>query len=426
MSGGKPKKKQQWLHVIGLGENGLAGIDPTAKKLIDDASYVLGPKRLLDRLPAQIGQNEPQQRVVWKSPFASMIEQIKLRQGRPTIILASGDPNWFGIGSSLAGRFDVKEYSLHPALSSFQLAGAKMSWPLQDVEKISMHGRPVANLIVKLYPDAKILTLTSNKNTLQEVGQLLIEQGYENSELTVLENLGSSDEKLTSFIASNAADAQISDFYVLAINCIFNPEKTTLPLTPGLPINAYAHDGQITKSQVRAATIAALAPTNGQLLWDIGAGSGSVGIEWMRAAKNAKAIAFEQNLTRCKNIELNKEKLGVPGLKIVSGTALENLTGENLGDKPSPNAIFLGGDVANEQLFEACWRALLPGGRLVANAVTIESQSALFQRQKTYGGEIISIQISTLEYIGTRALMRPSLPVTQWVVIKSLDLQGEK
>jgi len=420
MSEKEPKKKRQWLHVIGLGENGLAGVDPAVKKLIDNASFVLGPKRLLDRLPAQTDKNTTQQRVVWQSPFTAMIEQIKQRQGLPTVVLASGDPNWFGIGSSLAGRFETGEYVLHPALSSFQLAGAKMCWPLQDVEKISLHGRSVANLVVKLSPGAKILALTSNKNTLKEVGQLLVEHGYENSELSVLESLGSSDEKSKRFVALQTDDAQVSDFYVLAINCILSPQKTYFPLTPGLPISAFEHDGQITKSQVRAATIAALAPTKGALLWDIGAGSGSVAIEWMRAAKNAKAIAFEKNPARCKNIELNKEKLGVPGLKIIPGSALDNLT-----TQPSPNAIFLGGDVANNQLFEVCWQALLPGGRLVANAVTIESQGALFERQKTYGGEIISIQISSLEYIGSRALMRPSLPVTQWVVIKPSAPQGE-
>ncbi|VAW16155.1 Precorrin-6Y C(5,15)-methyltransferase [decarboxylating], partial [hydrothermal vent metagenome] len=259
-----------------------------------------------------------------------------------------------------------------------------------------------------------------NKNTLQEVARLLVEHGYENSELSVLESLGSSEEKITSFIASKVENAKISDFYVLAINCIVSPQKTYLPLTPGLPISAYEHDGQITKSQVRAATIAALAPAKGALLWDIGAGSGSVAIEWMRAAQKTKAIAFEKDPTRCKNIELNKEKLGVPGLKIVSGSAIKNLAGQ-----PAPNAVFLGGDVSNDLLFEACWRALLPGGRLVANAVTIESQSALFERQKIHGGDVISIQISSLEYIGSRALMRPSLPVTQWVVIKPAILQGE-
>ncbi|MCF6327972.1 MAG: precorrin-6y C5,15-methyltransferase (decarboxylating) subunit CbiE [Devosiaceae bacterium] len=413
-------KKPPWLHVIGLGENGLVGIDPSIKELIYNASFVLGPKRLLDRLPTQIDANATQQRVVWQPPFTAMIEQIKQRQGLPTIILASGDPNWFGIGSSLAGQFETGEYVLHPALSSFQLAGAKMRWPLQDVEKISLHGRPAANLIAKLYPGAKILALTSNKNTLKEIGRLLVEQGYENSELTVLENLGGSEEKLECFIASNVADDKISDFYVLAINCIFSPEKTFLPLVPGLPINAYEHDGQITKSQVRAATIASLAPTKGALLWDIGAGSGSVAIEWMRAAEFAKAIAFEKNLTRCKNIELNKEKLGVPGLKIIPGPAIEMLA-----EQPAPNAIFLGGDVANDLLFEVCWRALLPGGRMVANAVTIESQTALFERQKIHGGDIISIQISSLEYIGSRALMRPSLPVVQWIVSKPIPPQRE-
>ncbi len=408
-----PDKTAPWLHVIGMGVKGLDGLTSAAVDLIGSAPFVIGPRRLLDALPPLDNGRDSQERVEWIPPFSAMLGQIEQRRGRPTVILASGDPNWFGIGSSLASRLGDAEYCLHPHVSSFQLAAARMHWPLQDVAKISLHGRPVASLARELYPGARILALTSNNETLARVARLLAVSGYQGSGILVLENLGSENERKISFSVPQALDADVNDFHVLAISCVPEPGKKPLPLVPGLPGSAFEHDGQITRQQVRAITISALSPFPGALLWDVGAGSGSIGIEWMRAVPRARAIAFEKNPARCANIEMNRERHGVSDLEVVAGPALENIACQ-----PAPDAIFLGGGVADEKLFSALWHALSPGGRLVANGVTLDGQSALFRRHKIYGGEICSIAISFSDSIGSRALLRPGLPVVQWVVTK--------
>lgn len=234
--------------------------------------------------------------------------------------------------------------------------------------------------------------------------------------LTVLENLGGEDERITQFTADEADAQNVGDFYTLAIDCVADNGAPLLPAMPGLPDSAFISDGQLTKREVRAATLAKLAPYPGALLWDVGAGSGSVAIEWMRAADRAEAICFERDARRIEMIEKNRMALGTPSLEIVSGSALENLA-----DQPAPDAIFLGGGVADQPLFERCWQALKPGGRLVANAVTIASEQALYQRQETYGGELVRIAISVLGEIGPQRAMTPRRTVTQWLAIKEVD-----
>lgn len=399
-----------WLNIIGVTEQGIAALDTTRQALITDAETVLGPQRFIDQLPPDTNH------MVWQSPLTSMVTQVKELKGTPTVILATGDPNWFGIGATLARHLEADAYQLHPAPSSFQFAAARMQWPIQNIATISLHGREAETLHPHILPGNRILALTSASTSLSTVADILKQRGYGQSLLTVLENLGGADERTTKCTAQSALEQKIGDFFVLAIDCVAGREAPLLPTVPGLPDDAFVSDGQLTKREVRAATLAKLAPYPNALLWDVGAGCGSVGIEWMRATANSKAICFEQEPNRVEMITSNSVALGTPTLKTVIGPAPESFEGQ-----AAPDAIFLGGDVANDTLFEACWRALKPGGRLVANAVTLEGEHALYARQKTFGGDLTRIDISILSNVGDYRALRPRMAVTQWLVIKGTD-----
>ncbi len=398
-----------WLKIIGLSEGGIDELSPKIRAQLASAEYLLGSKRLLEKLPEIKGQKL----IEWQKPFAKMQQQILALRGKPTIIVATGDANWFGISSSLSSFLSPNEYISYPALSSFQLASAKMHWALQNIDCISLHGRKVENLHKYLAPKNRILALTSNTKTLIEVANLLEERGYQNSNLSVLENLGAESERIISFEANQASQQKIADFYLLAIDCVADKNAPLLPLVAGLPDESFIHDGQLTKREVRASTLAKLAPYPNALLWDIGAGSGSIGIEFMRLARGAKSICFEKDKTRLSNIEKNALALGVPSLEIIAGDALDNLK-----NKPAPDAIFIGGDVANDELFQSCYKALKIGGRLVANAVTLEGEQALFERHEKLGGELVRIEISHVKSAGRYRLFEPKRPVTQYLLIK--------
>lgn len=396
-----------WLHIIGVSERGVDGLGPEARRLLASAQTIIGPERFL------AGLSDTQNLITWQSPLSAMIEQVLAQRGNPTIILATGDPNWFGIGATLKNHLAQEEFVLHPAPSAFQLAAAKMQWPLQNVACISLHGRAVEALHAQILPGNRILALTSDAGTLKDAAGILTMRGYGKSMLSVLENLGGANERVTALPASEVAAQSIGDFYTLAIDCIADTNAVLLPAVPGLPDDAFVSDGQLTKRDVRAATLAKLAPYPGALLWDVGAGCGSIGIEWMRAARDAKAICFERNDARLQMIAANRNALGVPTLEIAAGEVPENLA-----DQPVPDAIFLGGDVANDALFDACWQALKPGGRLVANAVTIEGEQALYARHEIHGGELVRIDVSVLGKVGSYRAMRPRRAVTQWLIIK--------
>ncbi len=395
-----------WLHIIGVTEQGLDALPLAQRALLDSAETILGPQRLL---PDSAGT---QNVMAWQTPLSAMIEQVLAARGSSTIVLATGDPNWFGIGVTLGRHLKTDEFTLHPAPSAFQLAAAKMHWPLQNVTSLSLHGRKPAHLQPHILPGNRILALTSDAGTLGAVRDMLNVRFYGQSRLTVLENLGADAEKRTDF-AANDPLPEIGDFYTLAIECLADHAAPFLPMVPGLPDESFVSDGQLTKRDVRATTLAKLGPYPGGLLWDVGAGCGSVGIEWMRAARGAKAICFERAPERLAMIDTNRMALGVPDLEIRGGDALEGIM-----DQPVPDAIFIGGDVANQALFEACWQALRPGGRLVANAVTIEGERALFDRQAQYGGELTRIEIAVLDNVGQYRAFKPRMAVTQWLAIK--------
>lgn len=398
--------QSKWLDIIGVTEAGLDALPPEQKAVLGTGEAIIGPERLI----AMLGDDS--RGIIWTTPLATMLDQVLARRGMPTIILASGDPNWFGIGATLTRHLDADEFSLHPAPSAFQLAAARLYWPLQNAATISLHGRPVASLHPHISPGNRILALTSDAGILDQAAALLNARGYAQSLLTVLENLGGPNERRIQFRAADPMPP-VGDFYVLAIDCVADQGAPLLPPVPGLPDTTFVSDGQLTKREVRAATIAKLAPFPGALLWDVGAGAGSIAIEWMRAAATAKAICFERDLARCDIIAENRTALGVPGLQIIAGDAAQGLVGQ-----PAPDAVFLGGDVSNEALFNACWQALKPGGRLVANAVTVDGEQALYRRQAEWGGELTRIEISVLDTIGAERVMRPRMAVTQWLARK--------
>ncbi|MEO6013547.1 MAG: precorrin-6y C5,15-methyltransferase (decarboxylating) subunit CbiE [Devosia sp.] len=385
-----------WLDIVGVGEGDVPPLPP--------ADTILGPARLKSRVP---------QLVEWVSPkIDAMFEQIMTLRGTRTLVLASGDPMWFGIGATLAKRLDPSEFVIHPGPSSFQFAAARMRWPLQHVAMLSIHGRPAELIHPHIVPANRILALTSDATTAPHVARLLVERGYGRSLLTVLENLGGPAERIHS-VEAHSFDLTIGELYVLAIDCVADANAPLLPPVTGLPDDAFISDGQLTKREVRAATLAKLAPYPGALLWDVGAGCGSIAIEWMRVARDAKAIAFEREGERLQMIAVNAASLGVPTLQIENGDAPESFAG-----MPTPDAIFLGGGVGNDPLFDASWSALRPGGRLVANAVTLDAEQALYARCQRYGGHLTRIEIASLDSIGEHQAMRPRMPVTQWDVVK--------
>ncbi len=394
-----------WLDIVGCGEGGLPSLPA--------ADILVAPQRIIERLRAAPAAAHGARLVEWRSlKLDDMIAQITALRGTPTVLLASGDPLWFGIGATLNRHLDPGEYRVTPHASSFQYAAARMRWPLQHVTTLSLHARPAEMLHPHIAPGSRILALTTDETTAPHVARLLDARGYGRSMLTVLDHLGGPAERVASATAQSFA-IEPTPFYVLAIDCVADPGAPLLPPVPGLPDDVFVTDGQLTKREIRAATLARLAPYPGALLWDVGAGCGSIAIEWMRAARDARAIAFEREGERLQMIAVNADSLGVPHLRIENGDAPDSLIG-----MPVPDAIFLGGAVGNETLFHACWAALRSRGRFVANAVTLDGEAALIERQSRLGGELVRIDVAALDTIGGHRAWRPRMPVTQWAVTK--------
>ncbi|GAB4300139.1 MAG: precorrin-6y C5,15-methyltransferase (decarboxylating) subunit CbiE [Oscillatoriaceae cyanobacterium] len=408
---------QKWLSLVGIGEDGLEGVSPVGRSLIATATTIVGGTRHLAMLPSE----DTQERLLWTTPITDSVQQIIQRRDRAVCVLASGDPMCYGIGVTLIRHIPLAEMTIIPAPSAFSLACARLGWSLSDIETLSLCGRSPALVNAALYPGARILILCADKTTPATVAQLLTQQGYGNSQITVLERMGGIHERLIAGIASTWQTTELADLNTMAIVCI--PSTAPLPFTPslhtpGLPDTAYHHDGQLTKREVRAVTLSALAPLPGQLLWDVGAGCGSIAIEWLRSDRRCRAVAIEQHPTRLQYIADNATALGVPHLNIVAGVAPDILP-----DLPEPDAIFIGGGVTTPDLLETCWRSLRPGGRLVANAVTVESEYILFQWQSRLGGNLTRIAIQRAEPLGSNQKKKflgwkAMAPVTQWIVLK--------
>ena len=397
-----------WLTIIGIGDDGLENLPPASRALLDQAEVVFGSKRILDH--ADLKEAEA---IAWAPPLENALAELLSKKGRKAVVLATGDPMLHGMGATLTRHMPPEDMTVIPAPSAFSLAAARLRWPLQEVECLSLHAHPVSLLQPHVQPGAKLIALTSSGDTVTEAAELLCSRGYGQSLLTVLEHMGGPDERIATITAEKCAGETFADFNTLAIQCVAAPGAAVLPRVPGLPDDAFVHDGQLTKREMRTITLAALGPTPGAVLWDVGAGCGSVAIEWMRAERGAVAIAFESNEERVKMIAQNAVALGAPGLEIVQGDAEETLHGND-----TPSAIFIGGAVDNDTVFETCWDALPPGGRLVANAVTLEGEAALYSRYADHGGELVRIGISRADTVGNRTAMRPRMAVLQWRVTR--------
>ena len=398
---------EKWLTVIGIGEDGLTGLNAVARSLIDSAEILVGGDRHLAMLP-----DDQRSRLVWGSPIEETIQQILSYRGKSVCILASGDPMWFGIGTTLSRRIPKEEILVIPSLSTFSLICARLGWSMTEVETISLCGRHPAILQAYIYPNAKLLILSSGAETPAIVAQALSDRGFGNSKVTVLEHLGGVKERIISTVANQLKTCpEFAELNAIAVQCIPNPDAKVFSRMAGLPDEAYHHDGQLTKREIRAITLSALAPNAGELLWDVGAGCGSISIEWMRSHPLCQAIAIEKSRTHF--ITDNAIALGTPNLKIIAGMApavLQNL--------PMPDAIFIGGGATVPDLFETCWENLRSQGRLIANVVTIEGEQNLFRWQQKYGGTLTQISINRAEAIGSFLGWKPMRPVIQWKVIK--------
>lgn len=398
----------RWLSVVGIGEDGMAGLSPLAAAVVERAELLVGGARHLAMVPEGAAE-----RLTWPSPLTDAIGPIKAARGRRVVVLASGDPFLWGVGVTLARFISPEEIVCHPAPSSFSLAAARLGWAQQDCALISLHGRPFETLVPHVQPDARILALTWDGRTAAKAAARLTELGFGSSHLTVLERMGGSGERIRSARAEAFDLDGIDPLNVLAIEVVAGPDARPLPLAGGLPDAFFEHDGQLTKREIRAVTLSALQPLRGQLLWDIGLGAGSVAIEWLLRHPSNRAIGIEENADRAARALVNAVNLGVPHLRLVTGAAPVALAGLE-----RPDAVFIGGGTGDDDVFEAAWAALRPGGRLVANAVTLESEQALARRFTQHGGDLIRLGVERLVPVGSMHGWRPAMPVTQWSVVK--------
>jgi precorrin-6B C5,15-methyltransferase / cobalt-precorrin-6B C5,C15-methyltransferase len=398
----------RWLSIVGIGEDGVEGLSPVARGLIEAAEIVFGGRRHLSlAAPLIRGASRP-----WPSPFDDAPAEVLRHRGRPVCVLASGDPFQYGVGTVLARHVDAREMVVLPTASAFSLAAARLGWSLPRTVLLSVHGRALDLIRPHLQPGARVLVLTSDGEGPTALARLLTQSGFGASRLTVLEWLGGPRERVRSTTAAAFDFGTVGSLNTLAIEVEAAPDARVLARTPGLADSLFEHDGQITKREIRAITLSSLAPRRGELLWDVGAGSGSIAIEWMLADPMMHAIAIERRPDRAARIRRNAATFGVPDLTIVEGAAPAALAG-----LAPPDAIFVGGG-GDAAVLDAASRGLRSGGRLVVNAVTLETEALLLARHAALGGELVRIAISRAAAVGEKTGWRAAMPVTQWRWIK--------
>lgn len=398
---------QPWLDIVGIGEDGLAGLGPAARNALEQAEIILGGDR-----HHSLAGNISAKRLSWPSPFNAMIDTIESYRGRRMVVLVTGDPLWYSVGARIIRAIPGNEMRFHPQLSAFQWASVRLGWSLADCETVTIHGRPDSQILPFLAPGVRMLVLTQNSESPKAVAKLLCDRGFGRSRMIVLAALGGKREERFEGRAESWA-VEVPDFHLLALECVADIGARWYPRTGGLPDEAFTHDGQITKQAVRALTLARLAPYRDAVLWDIGAGCGSISVEWTRAAPECRAFAIERDEARVQMMTDNARNLGAERIEILRGRAPEALSGLSEAD-----AIFIGGGLTNDGVFDAAWKGLRAGGRLVANGVTLESETMLASLQSKFGGELTRLAISHAEPVGKMRGWRSMMPVTQWFVIK--------
>lgn len=398
---------QPWLTLIGLGEDGAAGLSREAREALAEADIVFGGERHIALVGTVPGELRP-----WPQPFRNALPMILAERGRRVCVLATSDPFHYGIGNSLSRAIPADEMRIIPQSSSFSMACSRMRWPQEECALVSLHGRTLYRIVPHLQPGARILALSWDETTPRAVAELMTSRGLGAARIVVMEALGGPSERIRETRADGFALDDIVPLNLIAVEIGEAREARILPLAPGLDEDWFAHDGQITKSEIRAITLSALAPRAGELLWDVGAGSGSVAVEWCQRHPRNRAIAFEARPERAERVARNALELG--GLSVtVEGGAPNALAGQE-----APDAVFIGGGLTVEGLFEATWAALKPGGRLVANVVTLEGEAKLAALHAAHGGSLRRISIDRLVPVGGKHGWRPAMPVTQWRVEK--------
>ena len=404
-------RPQRWLSIVGIGEDGIDGLSPVARRLVSDAELVVGGKRHLALADPLIKG----QRLAWPSPIGDALPEIARHRGRPVAVLASGDPFHYGVGDLLLRAIPADETLCLPRPSAFSLAAARLGWSLQDVALVSLHGRALEGIVRHLQPGARILALSWDGETPAKLAALLQARGFGDSAITVLERMGGAAERVRRTTAKGFDLEKIEPLNTIALEVI-GSTSVAFGLAPGLDDALFEHDGQLTKRDVRAITVSALAPRQGELLWDVGVGAGSIAIEWLLRHPSLQAIGIEEGAERAARATRNAATLGTPDLRIVQGHAPEALAG-----LPAPDAVFIGGGLGDAGLFEAVWSGLKPGGRLVANAVSLGSEAKLIELFQRHGGELTRIEIAKSGPAGRSGkvfVWRPAAPIIQWRVAK--------
>jgi precorrin-6Y C5,15-methyltransferase (decarboxylating) len=411
------------LTVVGIGADGWPGLSGTATAALTAAQVIFGSARQLALLPPAVEGD----RVPWPSPLLPALPGLLDAHRELRIaVLASGDPMFHGIGATLVRLLGAPAVRVVPHPSSVSLAAARLGWSLPETDVLSLVTGPVEELHPLVHPGRKILILSSGAKTPAAVAALLTSRGYGDSTVTVLARLGAPTETVLTGPASSLDLTEIDPLNVVAVDCSAGtatppeqppggaPDPTgPRPLVPGLPDAVYESDGQLTKREVRAVTLAVLGPRPGELLWDIGAGSGSIGIEWMRTHRDCRAVAVESSAERVGRIVRNAAALGVPKLRVVEGRAPGALAG-----LPAPDVVFIGGGVTRDGVVDAALAALPAGGRLVANAVTLESEAVLAAWYAKLGGELTRVAVQRAAPVGGFTGWRAMMPVTIWSVTK--------
>jgi precorrin-6B C5,15-methyltransferase / cobalt-precorrin-6B C5,C15-methyltransferase len=399
---------RRWLSIVGIGEDGRGGLSATAIRLIDKAVLVAGGARHLALIGAVRGET-----LEWKKPFRDTIARIMERAGEPVCVLASGDPFWFGAGAVLAGYVPASDMLVLPAPSTFSLAAARLGWPLQSAATLGLHTARPETLRRHLHHGQRILALSADGGGPAQAAELLCRYGFGGSVVHIMEALGGPRERVHRSLAKDIGGETFGALNIMAIEAGAGKDARPVPFAAGLPDGYFEHDGQITKREVRAMTMSALGPAPGELLWDIGLGSGSIAIEWLLAHASMRACGFETSPARAAGAARNAVSLGVPHLDIREGRAPGTFACAGV-----PDAIFVGGGVSDAGLLAAAWDALKPGGRMVCNAVSFEGQAALMACRTARGGTLTRIVIEREHAVGRYMVWQPALPVLQWAAVK--------
>ena len=399
----------KWLSIIGIPDEGIENLSKAARKQFDAATVLVSSHRIFNLL-----ENDSRERIVWENDFSLTLNQIIELKPEKVCILATGDPMFFGIGSTLVRHVDAGESEIIPSPSIFSLIRAKMMWAHTDCNAVSLHGRKLNSLIRFLGPGVKLVLLSHDGQTPQKVAKLLCSCGYASSQMTIFEHLGGQHEKISTTRASDFSLSDIADFNSIALNCNSHQPSVPTNRAAGIDDAFFNSDGVMTKKHIRALTLSSLAPGPKDLLWDIGAGAGTVAIEWLRSVEGTRAYAVEQNPKRIEYIQANTQALGTPELNIIDSTA----SSQTLKQLPDPDAVFIGGGSSDFELIDYCWQKLKPGGRLVINTVSINAEQNLMKALNSFGGNITRISLEHLQSLGSHQAWKPERAISHYYVTK--------